>query len=373
LGSTGASCNRCDRGLRQCERLHLRLNGANLSGANLSGSDLYGIDLSRTSLREADLHEADLGHANLRGAKLTGANLINADLRGAYLSGAGLIAANFDHANLSGADLREAYLNGANLSGADLSGADLSGADLSGAKLNDANLREADLNGASLIRANVTGTTMWATIMANTDLSDAIGLEAVRHRGPSSIGIDTFYKSQGSIPDEFLQDAGVPKDFIAYARSLINKPFEFYSCFISYSEQGREFAERLRTDLVGGGVRCWLFSEDAKWGETVWGEIDRSIKIYDKLVVVCSENALQSAAVLREIERGLQREDLEKKNVLFPIRIDDYIFEEWEHERKADVVKKVVGDFRHWKDYDAYQKSFARLLKDLRAEETKKA
>ncbi len=93
------------------------------------------------------------------------------------------------------------------------------------------------------------------------------------------------------------------------------------------------------------------------------------------------ENSLQSPAVLREIERGLQREDREKKNVLFPIRVDNYIFakrkgkerDKWEHERKADVVKKVVGDFRHWKDHDAYQKSLAKLLKDLHATDSKKA
>ncbi len=126
------------------------------------------------------------------------------------------------------------------------------------------------------------------------------------------------------------------------------------------------------TDLQAKGVRCWLFTEDAKWGETVWGEIDRSIRIYDKLVVVCSEYSLQSPAVLREIERALQREDRKKKNVLFPITIDDYIFDKWEHERKADVLSKVVGDFRKWKDHDAYQKSLVKLLKDIQATDPKK-
>jgi hypothetical protein len=53
--------------------------------------------------------------------------------------------------------------------------------------------------------------------------------------------------------------------------------------------------------------------------------------------------------------------------VLFPIQIDDYVLKRWEHPRKADVVNKVIGDFRHWKDHDAYQKAFARLLKDLQA------
>jgi hypothetical protein len=59
--------------------------------------------------------------------------------------------------------------------------------------------------------------------------------------------------------------------------------------------------------------------------------------------------------------------------VLFPIRIDDYIFDKWEHERRADVVKKVVGDFRDWKSHDAYQKSLLKLLKDLQATDSKKA
>jgi hypothetical protein len=89
------------------------------------------------------------------------------------------------------------------------------------------------------------------------------------------------------------------------------------------------------------------------------------------LIAVCSEDSLTSPAVLREIERALQREDREKKNVLFPIRIDDYVFEGWDHERKADVVKKVVGDFRNWKGPDSYAKALERLLRDLRSEDSK--
>jgi len=30
-------------------------------------------------------------------------------------------------------------------------------------------------------------------------------------------------------------------------------------------------------------------------------------------------------------------------------------------------VSKVIGDFRAWKDHDPYQKSFDRLLRDLKA------
>ena len=66
------------------------------------------------------------------------------------------------------------------------------------------------------------------------------------------------------------------------------------------------------------------------------------IRHYDKLVVICSKHSLESPPVIREIERALQKEDREHRNVLFPIRIDDYLFDEWDHPRKADVVSKVV-------------------------------
>jgi hypothetical protein len=289
------------------------------------------------------------------------------------LSGANLIRAGLSEANLIGADLRVADLSRADFSGADLRVADLRGADLSGAYLNGADLSGASLELAHFIRTELSGANLskaiigW-TVFASVDLRGVKGLDKVHHIGPSTIGIDTIYLSQGEIPEVFLRGAGVPDDFIKYMRSLTGKALQFYSCFISYSDKDRDFVEHLYKDLQSNGVRTWYFPEDAKWGESVWGEIDRAIKIYDKIVVVCSQNSLQSGPVLREIERALQREDREHKNILFPITIDDYVFNEWKHERQADVLKKVVGDFRAWRDYSSYQKAFGKLFEGLQAE-----
>ena len=85
---------------------------------------------------------------------------------------------------------------------------------------------------------------------------------------PSTIGIDTIYKSRGKIPVEFLRGCGVPENFIAYMHSLTGQAFfEFYSCFISYSSKDQEFAERLHADLQAKGVRCWFAPEDLKIGD----------------------------------------------------------------------------------------------------------
>ncbi len=262
-------------------------------------------------------------------------------------------------------DLRWVNLGGADLTGADVGSSQFVGADLRGACLRDAILYDTDLSGARLESADLTGAVTALVVFGDNDLSTVEGLEKVEHIGPCTVGIDTIYKSKGNIPAVFLRGCGVPEDFIVYMQSLTQNPIDFYSCFISYSSKDDDFAQRLYADLQAKNVRCWKFDENAKWGEPVWGEIDTAIRHYDKLVVICSEHSLESPPVIREIERALQKEDREHRNVLFPIRIDDYLFDEWEHPRKADVVSKVIGGFRGSGNLAAYAKAFPRFLDAL--------
>jgi len=289
----------------------------------------------------------------------------------------GFEGANLCDANFRGADLRFSILNGVHLRGANLTGADLTGADLRRAHFSDAILLNAtlfiaNLSSARLEEADCTRVHWGGTTLGGNDLSRVKGLETGVHQFASFIDIDTIYKSQGKIPEVFLRGCGVPEGFITYMRSLVVKPIEFYTCFISFTEADDEFAERLYTDLQAKGVRCWRWKEDAKWGRALMREIDEAVRVYDKLIVVCSEASLNSPAVNREIERALQKEDEQARRgqegeVLFPIRLDEYIFGGWGHHRRADVLAKNVGDFRRWKEHDSYQKALARLLRDLKA------
>ena len=126
------------------------------------------------------------------------------------------------------------------------------------------------------------------------------GLEALQHRDPSTIGIDTIYRSKGNIPEAFLRGAGAPEDFIVYMKSLAGKPIEFYSCFISYSSQDDDFARRLHADLQQNGVRCWFAPEDLKIGDKFRTRIDESIRICDKLMVILTEHSIASPWVEEE-------------------------------------------------------------------------
>lgn len=321
----------------------------------------------RLDLRRANLSNEHLRHANLRFADLSHTTLLGANLSYATLLGANLIRANLDGAKLINANLRYA-----DLSDAKLIGAILRYTELSDAKLIGAILRSANFSRAILSDADFTGANLAYTSFVDNDLSQVKGLEAVKHLGPSSIGIDTIYKSRGEIPEVFLRGCGVPEDFITYMRSLTVQPIQFYTCFISFTEADDAFSERLYNDMQGKGVRCWRWKEDAKLGKTLMRSIDEAVRLYDKLIIICSEQSLNSPAVIREIERALQKEDElarqgKEGEVLFPIRLDDYVFTGWDHHRKADVTAKNVGDFRRWKDHDSYQKVFARLLRDLKA------
>lgn len=143
---------------------------------------------------------------------------------------------------------------------------------------------------------------------------------------------------------------------------------EFYSCFISYSNRDREFAEQLHTDLLKIGVRCWFAPKNLKIGDRFRDKIDESIRLYDKLLLILSENSVSSAWVGDEVEAAFDRENKEGCTILFPIQIDEAItasVKAW-----AATIRRTrhIGDFTRWKEHDSYLSAFERLLRDLKAE-----
>lgn len=390
------------------------LSEANLMGADLRGAFLVSAHLSRATLVRADLSEAklveaDLRDADLQEAKLYKANLFNASLNNARLEKADLTEAHVGGGYAEGASFREANLSGATVYGADdadFTYADLTGANLSeshfrhakfeGVRLNRSSLARADFEGADLTEADLTeanlseaqflltilasarltgadfsDATFGRTILAHLDLGTVKGLETVYHTGPSTIGVDTLVLSQGKVPEVFLQGCGVPDTFITYAASLIGRPIQFYSCFISYSSKDQAFAERLYNDLQAKGVRCWFAPEDMKIGDEIRSRIDQEIRLYDRLLLILSEASVQSEWVKDEVETAFEKERVQKRTVLFPVRLDDAINKTEQAWAAKLRRQRHIGDMSQWSDPESYQRAFDRLLRDLQAEPEK--
>ncbi|WP_163667095.1 toll/interleukin-1 receptor domain-containing protein [Adonisia turfae] len=141
-----------------------------------------------------------------------------------------------------------------------------------------------------------------------------------------------------------------------------------YFCFISYSSKDQEFAERLYADLQNKGVRCWYAPEDLPIGAKIRVGIDEAIRRYDKLLLILSESSVNSQWVEQEVETALEKErDRNNQVVLFPVRLDNAVMDSGDGWTRLIKNTRNIGDFSRWKDHDAYQRSFERLVRDLKA------
>ncbi|GAA4737019.1 toll/interleukin-1 receptor domain-containing protein [Flavisolibacter ginsenosidimutans] len=330
------------------------LSGINLKDTNLSGADLSGANLSQTYLAGANLSGCDLSYAILLGANLAGADLSNAQLR---------------DGNYSGADFSRADLSDTNLSRTNLFASDLSRAYFSRTYFLRGNFKRADFTNSFLNAASFNA----------VDLSEATGLEQVSHLGPSYLSIDTLYLSKGRVPEAFLLGCGVPEEFVRYIPSIIGaeQAIQFYSCFISYSSADEAFARRLHARMREAKLRVWFAPEDMKGGRKIYEQIESAIQVHDRLLLVLSETSIKSEWVLTEVRRALKTEKKENRRKLFPIRLVDYErLKEWElvdsdsgNDLATEIRSYFIPDFSNWKNHDAFETAFAKLLQDLKAED----
>jgi hypothetical protein len=293
------------------------------SGATFQSWDLSGANLSDCNFREADLGQVRLFQANLDRSYLIRANLAGPDL---------MITA--PYTNFTGAKLQYA-------------------------RFSNTFFYESDFRNAQI----------GSTFFSGVDLRRAIGLDSVCHEARSSIDTLTLSYSEGAIPATFLRGAGVPEPFVVYGQSLSIRPIHYFSCFISHSSEDQGFVGQFYSDLRLQDIRCWCAPEDLKIGDPFRQRIDESIRVHDKLLVILSEHSVESPWVRDEVEAALERERIENRLVLFPIRLDDAVMKTKQAWAASIRRTRHIGNFSDWKNHDSYQRAFQRLLRDLKAEQ----
>src|SRR5712692_2147216 len=328
--------------------VHPEFIQANLSSLSLHGADLHFFDFGEALLQGTDLSEADLHNSHFTGANLLGANLSGANLQRAALSGTDLALVNFSSADLSRAEVN---------------GTDLTDADLTNTNLTDADLTHALLHRTNLLNADLSRTKVGWTVFADVDLSRVKGLETVKHVGPSTLGVDTMYRSKGYIPDVFLRSAGISEELLRAVQLLTDQP-EHATYFLSHSRKDGMFVKRLHADLQRNGVRCWFLPYDGSYSVSRSG-FGKLVRDYDKIIHVLSEHSLASNWFRIEVKAALDKEKNEELQVLFPVCLDTTYMES-PHQWVTDLRQTHhIYDFTQWENDEEYRKGFDQLLSDV--------
>lgn len=369
---------------------------------NFQGKDFTGYNFSNSVFTSCSFREAKLNNASFKKSKITDSSFVLADLKRSNFEGADLRAlymdgwsfnesCNFRGAKLQNANLKRliapacrfeaAVLKNADLKEADLRSVDFSFAKLQNADLSKSNLRSADLTGVAFRNTKLDYSKCNRTIFGSIDSSDIVGLDSIEHSGPSYLSIHSLALSRGQLPTSFLQGCGLKEWEIEFSKIYypgisadeltdvqyrifdmrISKPFLFYSCFISYSTKDKKFTKSLYDRLQKLGVRCWYDEKDAIPGKHIRSEIQKQIKIHDKLIVVISKNSYKSRWVEEEVQRAEEKERNNNSRVIIPICIDDVSKVEfgWIPSLRND---RFIGDFTRWQNSEIFEKSFKKLI-----------
>ena len=228
--------------------------------------------------------------------------------------------------------------------------------------------------------AQMAGSVLGYTVFQDCDLSVAQGLDEVRHDAPSTIGVDTLYRSGGRLPAAFLAAAGIPGSVMDFQSAITGTPSLLLQVYISCQDEDEEFAHVVSADLNAQGVRCWVFSERVRGSALVdrhstsdQEEVERWIRNYDKMIVVGTAGALDTEAILKDITQAKERQMSEDKWVLFLVSADDTLVRpSGRSARSARNLSSehMVFDLRGYKDdRAAYEPELSRLAEALKQEQ----
>jgi len=323
----------------------------------------------RIDLTGADLRKCDLRWTNFAGANLEGVDFSDALLTGAYF-GPATFKSQAPHVTTENvpANLSHATFQRALLVAATFNYAKLEYATFANAYLYLANFRHISFKENSFSNARLANTAFCAC-----DLGDALSLETVQHNGPSHVDFETLIKS-ASLPQTFLQQVGLPETLIAHLPKIAASQVESYSCFISHATADKGFCDRLYSRMIEEKLRVWYALEDMRGGELLVPQLTRAITTHDKVIIVLSENSMQSQWVANELRWAHKRESKDNKQMLFPISLVPFaVIKNWQFvdpDTGLDIAAKLrsyfILDFSNWNQQDSFEKPFQKLLRDLR-------
>jgi TIR domain len=112
-------------------------------------------------------------------------------------------------------------------------------------------------------------------------------------------------------------------------------------------------------------------------GDDIYEQVDRGIRLWDKVLLCCSRHSLTSWWVDDEIdrafakERKLMRERERKVLAVIPLNLDGYLLSgEWRSGKATTVLGRLAPDFTEWaQDPPKFETQVENVIKALRTDD----
>jgi hypothetical protein len=146
------------------------------------------------------------------------------------------------------------------------------------------------------------------------------------------------------------------------------------SCFISFSFADIKFATKLYSSLKSRSIDVWFSPHDMKAGQKVISQISHEIGERDKVILLVSENSINSNWVETEIRKARQKEVREGSAILFPVRLCEFNeLRNWElfdsdegRDLAVEIREYYIPDFSRWQNETMFQLNLEKLVQDLK-------
>lgn len=148
-----------------------------------------------------------------------------------------------------------------------------------------------------------------------------------------------------------------------YLIDLTSK-IEYQSIFISYSIKDSKIAKKINEILNRRGVFTFLWESDATAGKTLKTIMKSGIKEKDRVLFIASKNSLKSPACQFELSEGRKKEAELWETVLFPIHIDNYLFE-----IEKDMIRPLESQIEYWENIEQLRRINSLSFENFNADE----
>lgn len=167
----------------------------------------------------------------------------------------------------------------------------------------------------------------------------------------------------------WIADYRPPTDFAEHLESQ-----RFQSCFVSYSHRDEDFVAHLVRRLRAERIHLFYAPEDMVAGQKLHEQITSAIEKFDRLIVVLSDNSMESRWVETELKRARRREIRSGDRVLFPVSLVPFerlrSWELFDADSGQDLANELRGylipDFSKWHDQAKFEAQLQALLRGLK-------